>query len=61
VLVIDKRFEDALRGIRHICDSKLPDTLCLANLKKLKGLTLMLNRNGLKPKKPNTTEDLQAK
>ncbi len=60
VLVIDKRFEDALRCIRLICNSKLPDIICLANLKKLKGLTLMLNRNSPKlnknPISPYITE-----
>ena len=35
VLIIDKKFTDALRGIRHIFESKIPDSLCIANLQKL--------------------------
>jgi len=32
VLIIDKKFTDALRGIRHIFENKIPDGLCIANL-----------------------------
>ena len=43
VLILDKNFSKAINLISEVIKNKISDRLIIANLKKLKGLALMLS------------------